>query len=403
MNVATTTAVNGQLIQERKTRTQRKNAKRRERNKKQLAVARPDNESSVHATPSADIVHLLDYARLPANLQSESSIAAPLIDDSPAKDKRTSSKAGPLIDDSPADDKRTPIAENTRESKEAGGALAGSLPCRASLSAASRDASRESLSAATHSNARGCEPAAGGVNATNPCGGAGVSSGESERRIVCGDGCVVGWRVLSVDPPVLLFENLLSADECAALIALGGPRWIPSLVGNSALATVTTMSRERTSLSASVDYDWPVVRKLHDRLRHMSGLETIQLELIQYTGGQEFRLHHDGAERRYTFVVYLNDLSGEDDGGETVLPHLKLQVKPRRGSALYFRNCRVGEDGDGDLLPATPDNRVTHAALPVRRPPKFIVNAWAVPAESFRRREKLSAAHGAPLPPTRMH
>ena len=68
-----------------------------------------------------------------------------------------------------------------------------------------------------------------------------------------------------------------------------------------------------------------------------------------------------------TFFVYLNDLAGEDAGGETDFPRLNARVRPKRGRAVFWYD--TDEKGEGD-------ERTFHAGLPVKVGTK-VCSAWA--------------------------
>jgi prolyl 4-hydroxylase len=75
---------------------------------------------------------------------------------------------------------------------------------------------------------------------------------------------------------------------------------------------------------------------------HLEGLQ-----VVKYEPGDYFKPHHDwfqsdyadkiGNQRRYTFFVYLNDVPG--GGGETDFPQLNRSFQPKKGDALFWRNC----------------------------------------------------------------
>jgi len=113
---------------------------------------------------------------------------------------------------------------------------------------------------------------------------------------------------------------------------------------------------------------------------HQNNVELMQV--VRYTKGQRFDVHHDMGvlgdddvvtevkqmpRRLATFFVYLNDVPA-GAGGETEFPRLKLKITPKRRKALLF--CNVCEDG-------TPDLRVVHCGRPViQTHTKLGLNLW---------------------------
>lgn len=97
-----------------------------------------------------------------------------------------------------------------------------------------------------------------------------------------------------------------------------------------------------------------------------------------YEVGQEFKGHFDyfdftkahndkykpQGQRLWTAVLYLND---DFEGGHTVFPKLGLEVKPKAGTAVIWRNCYP------NLMP-NPDTM--HSGLPVVKGRKVIITKW---------------------------
>jgi prolyl 4-hydroxylase len=92
------------------------------------------------------------------------------------------------------------------------------------------------------------------------------------------------------------------------------------------------------------------VSGIERRAAQLVGADQSQVERLQtvrYLPGQQFEQHHDWFQpeyrdtiqnqREHTLFVYLNDVEGE--GGETDFPLLNRSFKPRRGDALFWRNC----------------------------------------------------------------
>jgi prolyl 4-hydroxylase len=171
--------------------------------------------------------------------------------------------------------------------------------------------------------------------------------------------------------------QFLDAFECGRLVTMIDAAAKPSttyLTGHSAGL--------RTSYSSTLDADEPLLRGLERRLDRLLGIDGAHAELLQgqrYTEGQEFRTHsdwfqhtspgwstekHNGGQRAFTAMVYLNDVT---DGGETDFPRLDLAVAPRAGTVLVWNNA----DRDG-----VPNPYVVHAGNPVRSGVKHVITRW---------------------------
>jgi hypothetical protein len=128
-----------------------------------------------------------------------------------------------------------------------------------------------------------------------------------------------------------------------------------------------------------------VVRKIEQRAADLVSLSITCVEPIQivaYTKGQRFNLHHDAGtmnsedntielvppKRLVTFFVYLNDLPIHQ--GPTAFPYLHLQCQPIRGSAILF--CNLLPTGEADY-------RTAHQACPVDGNLwKYGLNIWII-------------------------
>jgi len=186
--------------------------------------------------------------------------------------------------------------------------------------------------------------------------------------------------IVSSDPPVTLFTNFLSPEECVHLIDLCDGRWTRSMVTRGlasslhASASVTqakskeeaaenqpyqVASENRTGSSVHLNFDESrTVLNVAARVAQVTGLpfENVEgLVAVRYHEGQVFKQHHDGSHRPKTVFVYLNDV---EQGGETLFPHLGMKVRPKRGSAVMWSNC-IYNDGN-----PVADQRLEHEALP---------------------------------------
>ncbi|MDP3606442.1 MAG: 2OG-Fe(II) oxygenase, partial [Polaromonas sp.] len=171
----------------------------------------------------------------------------------------------------------------------------------------------------------------------------------SSLRLDAGDRQVAISTVMRT-PDLLVLENLLDSDECLALIAAARPRLQRSLtvaletggeeVHDDRTSDGMFFTRGETGLVATIEariaklLDWPV--------ENGEGLQ-----VLRYGPGAEYKPHYDyfdpaepgsatilarGGQRVATLVIYLQE---PDRGGATVFPDLRLQVAPRRGSAVF--------------------------------------------------------------------
>jgi hypothetical protein len=141
------------------------------------------------------------------------------------------------------------------------------------------------------------------------------------------------------------------------------------------------VSTARTSDSAILPAHWEAA--IFARLTPLMGPDDAtpsasalgKFELLRYRQHQQFTEHHDGGYRRYSAIIYLSDLPGANDGGETVFTQLNITVKPKAGTdaatfgcppASFFdcdcaRSCTVS-NGLGRDMPAVAQQSEGHRA-----------------------------------------
>ncbi|MDQ3271200.1 MAG: 2OG-Fe(II) oxygenase, partial [Pseudomonadota bacterium] len=101
------------------------------------------------------------------------------------------------------------------------------------------------------------------------------------------------------------------------------------------------------------------------------------LQVLRYGPGAEYKPHYDyfdpaeagsatilarGGQRVATLIMYLQE---PVEGGATVFPDLRLQVVPRRGSAVFFSYSQ-----------AHPSSQSLHGGMPVLAGEKWIATKW---------------------------
>ena len=178
--------------------------------------------------------------------------------------------------------------------------------------------------------------------------------------------------------PLYTLDDLLTADECARLMALIEPALTPSPLAHD------TYDREfRTSRTAFLrTLRSPVVDAFDARICSTLGINATYSEGIQvqhYQAGQQFKPHWDYFEpgtntferhagvrgnRTWTVMVYLNDGM---EGGATRFTEINHAVQPKTGMALIWNNLHA----DG-----SPNVATRHCGEPVTRGIKVIITKW---------------------------
>mmetsp|Transcript_21121 Transcript_21121/g.32044 ORF Transcript_21121/g.32044 Transcript_21121/m.32044 type:complete len:482 (-) Transcript_21121:13-1458(-) len=210
-------------------------------------------------------------------------------------------------------------------------------------------------------------------------------------------------KVLSCAPRVFEIQNFLSKTEIDHImkIATGS-----TLHESSTKAGIHGESRNDASTRTSKN-TWvkrgqsPIIDTIYRRAADLMHLDEAylrqrqdhemphlpsktsnaeQLQLVHYDKGQQYTPHHDfampslGAGQPMRFATILFYLNEGMEGGETTFPRWRnaedsseLKVIPEVGKAILFYN----------LLPdGNPDDLSQHAAKPVRKGEKWLINLW---------------------------
>ena len=183
-------------------------------------------------------------------------------------------------------------------------------------------------------------------------------------------------------PQVILLGNVLSDEECDAIVEHCGTRYTRSTVTAEADGA-SVVHEGRTSEMAFIQRGEAEVAERIDRrlaaLAHWAPECSEPFQLQKYGKTQEYRPHFDwldpdsaghrshlarGGQRLATFILYLCDV---DQGGGTVFPALGLEVFPKKGNALWFLNTDDNHQ---------PDHQTLHGGAPVVSGTKIIANKW---------------------------
>jgi prolyl 4-hydroxylase len=187
--------------------------------------------------------------------------------------------------------------------------------------------------------------------------------------------------VLSLaSPRLLVLADVLSNEECDALIAAARPRLSRSLTvvnetgGDQVHADRTSQGMFFTRGES------PLIRAVEARLAHLLAWPVHNgegLQVLHYGPGAQYKPHFDyfeptqpgttailrrGGQRVATVLLYLNE---PEAGGGTVFPDVGLTVVPRKGYAVFFSYDRPH-----------PDTRSLHGGAPVRVGEKWIATKW---------------------------
>ncbi len=228
-----------------------------------------------------------------------------------------------------------------------------------------------------------------------PTTGAGVAAGAPQQgyvyepsrighqgSVIEADGHQVRTVFRASDPVVALFEEVLSPDECDALIALSRLKLARSTIVDPKTGREEVIGQRSSEGAFFRLNENDFIARLDRRIAALMNwpIENGEgIQILRYGVGGEYQPHFDyfvpsdpgsqahlehGGQRVSTLVMYLNDVGA---GGETVFPALNLSVVPKKGSAVYFEYC----NSLGQVDPQT-----LHGGAPVSAGEKWIATKW---------------------------
>jgi prolyl 4-hydroxylase len=190
-----------------------------------------------------------------------------------------------------------------------------------------------------------------------------------------------GNRIFYPFTQIYTYDNILTKDECEALIRLIDTRLRPSTVSDDADSCL--VSDYRTSQTSDLHYfDDPLYLGLDRKIVDTLGLYSFLGEIMQaqkYEPGQYYKEHWDFfmpttkeykiycewmGQRTWTAMVYLNDV---EEGGETYFKHLNLHVKPKQGMLVVWNNLYKN---------GLPNLKTMHEACPPLSGNKYVITKW---------------------------
>ncbi len=183
-------------------------------------------------------------------------------------------------------------------------------------------------------------------------------------------------------PRIVLFGNLLSPEECDAMVAASRRKLQRSTVVNEKTGAYD-VHPDRTSSGTHFERsENELVARIERRISELLSVPVENgepIQILHYMPGAEYKPHWDyfdpahpgnekvlatGGQRVATLVMYLNDVQS---GGSTVFPEVGIDVLPRKGNAVYFAYTTE----DGQL-----DRRTLHGGSAVIAGEKWIATKW---------------------------
>ena len=177
------------------------------------------------------------------------------------------------------------------------------------------------------------------------------------------------------NPGIVIFDGFLADEECDQIIELARPRLERSGTVENGISDFRTS--HGTFLRRG---EFDVCNRIDARARALLNWPedfTEDLQVLHYAKGGEYKPHHDyfdatqgpwatgftrGGNRCGTLLMYLNT---PERGGGTVFPDVPLEVRARKGMAVYF-----------SYPVADPSSRTLHGGSPLIEGEKWAATKW---------------------------
>ncbi|KAL1479532.1 hypothetical protein MTO96_051768 [Rhipicephalus appendiculatus] len=203
-------------------------------------------------------------------------------------------------------------------------------------------------------------------------------------------------EVLSLKPRVVVFADFLTPSEVAYIENAGRIGLQRGTIYDWENPSGIATNKRISKVSWLWDAQHPFLSSLSRRISLASGLSLESSEAYQvanYGLGGHYTPHDDATNfdqiadewdtgsgnRVATMLLYLTDVSL---GGATAFVHLKLAVKPRRGSALFWYDLAPYSGNDGPIhfsfwhQRKTVEELTNHVGCPVLWGSKWIATKW---------------------------
>ncbi len=183
------------------------------------------------------------------------------------------------------------------------------------------------------------------------------------------------------NPRIVVFGGFMTDEECDQVVEIARPRLERSGVMGDPWEDGGQMSDIRTSYGTFLQRgEFDVCNRIDARAQALLNWPTEfteDLQVLHYGQGAEYQPHHDyfdategpwtppmkrGGNRCGTLLMYLNT---PERGGGTVFPDVPLEVRARKGTAVYF-----------SYPIADPSTRTLHGGLPVIEGEKWAAVKW---------------------------
>lgn len=187
--------------------------------------------------------------------------------------------------------------------------------------------------------------------------------------------------IFNKEPLIYIINDFLNYEECAYLRFIAKDKLSQSLVGNGLKNVIRTGS----SCFIATESEEPL-KLIEKKIKFLFPNDELGIiksfNIINYKLHQTYAYHTDAynvndqgmavdpagkaiRQRKYTAICYLNEV---DEGGDTRFELLNINIKPKMGKLLVFKNVLQNSN--------KVDRRSLHGGLPVIKGEKWIMTTW---------------------------
>ncbi|KAI4458942.1 prolyl 4-hydroxylase alpha subunit [Holotrichia oblita] len=184
-----------------------------------------------------------------------------------------------------------------------------------------------------------------------------------------------------LDPQILIFHDVMADHEIATIKALARPHFQRAIVQNFTTGTSKTASYRISKTAWLIKTIHEHIKDVVQRVGDMTGLtmkSAEDLQVVNYGIGGHYEPHYDFAKKEETnssrsfgfgnriatVLFYMSDVA---QGGATAFVNLKVAVRPKKGTAVFWYNLHSSGEGD---------SRTLHAACPILTGSKWVCSEW---------------------------
>ena len=182
-----------------------------------------------------------------------------------------------------------------------------------------------------------------------------------------------------------IIDNFLTDEECDYVISLAEPKVQRSTVmGRDKNEVSNYRTSEHVFLKSSSN---PTLKLIAERVSKVNGIPTEyqeDIQILRYKEGKYYKPHYDAClddsancrqdrssrgVRLNTALMYLSDV---EEGGETSFNNLGIDVKPKKGTVVFFTPVVRNEDGSYNHHPCS-----YHEAMKPEKGTKWSLTVWS--------------------------